>query len=354
MDHSKKITYLFSIDALRVIAILAVLLIHITTKTLQTLDHNVLIAPLSLFLNQLARFAVPLFFLISGFVLELNNKEGISYITFFKKRASRIVVPFLFWSTIYFLIGWDFDFQKLLSLRFLQDILYGTASYHLYFIPTLILFYLAFPFLHSITKIIKNPFVLGSIVILQTALQFKDYYYGQLNIHQDLRIAILSIYMFILGMLASHHKEKIFAFVNKYLILFVLSLFFLLVIIFFHVKNLTLARHTAGYIYNQYGPLNYLYTALFASVLFYILEKTKFLRKIFISLSKLSFFVFFIHVFILNFLWDSAVLFLIKNYGKVLLTQLWFDIVLFILISFISFVIAYVTHKISWAYKITG
>lgn len=354
MDISKKTTYLFSVDALRIIAILAVLLIHITTKTLQTLDHNVLIAPFSLLLNQVARFAVPLFFLISGFVLELNNRKVLSYVIFFKKRASRIVAPFLFWSTIYFFIGWGFDLKKLYTLSFLQDILYGTASYHLYFIPTLILFYLTFPILHSLIKILKNPFVLGCIVVLQTALQFKDYYYGQLNIHQDLRIAILSISMFILGMIASCHKEGIFVFVKKYLIFFVLSLFFLLAIIFFHVRNLTLVKHTAGYIYNQYGPLNYLYTVLFALVFFYMFERTQFLRKIFIALSKLSFFVFFIHVFILNFLWDNAVIFFIKIYGKQILTNIWFDPLLFALIAVFSFTIAYFIHKIPNAYKITG
>lgn len=354
MDHSKKTTYLFSIDALRVIAILAVLLIHSTTKTLQTLDHNVLIAPLSLFLNQASRFAVPLFFLISGFVLELNNREGLSYITFFKKRASRIVVPFLFWSTIYFLIGNGFDFGNLFSLRFLKDIFYGTASYHLYFIPTLILFYLSFPFLHSIIKIIKNPFVLCCIVILQTALQFKDYYFSQLPIQEDLRIATLSISMFILGMVASHHKENIFAFIKKYFIFSVLSLFSLSVIIFFHVKNLTLIKHTSGYIYNQYGPLNYLYTALIASVLFYTLEKTQFLRKIFITFSKLSFFVFFIHVLILETIWNNLVTFYIKTYGKQILTNILFDPLVFLIVACISFTIAYLVHKIPNVYKITG
>lgn len=354
MDNSKKNTYLFSIDALRVIAILAVIIIHVTTKTLQTLDHNILLAPYSLFLNQVSRFAVPLFFLISGFVLELNNKNNLSYITFFKKRASKIVTPFLFWSTIYFFIGWNFDFQKLLTLRFLQDILYGTASYHLYFIPTLILFYLAFPVLHLLQKFLKNPYVLFTILVLQFTIQIKDYYHGQVNIQENFRIALLSISVFILGMLASHEIEKLYAFIQKRKNILSILLALIIIVIFFHVKDLTLTRHTAGFIYNQYGPLNFLYTILLAMVLFYFLEKTKVLKRAFITLSKLSFFVFFIHVFILNLLWENAVTFFIGIYGKQILTNIWFDPLLFALISFFSFTIAYLVHKIPNAYKLTG
>jgi surface polysaccharide O-acyltransferase-like enzyme len=64
-----------SIDSLRGLSILAVLLIHTTTRTLEASNFNIVGFSWTLFLNQIARFAVPLFFLISGLVLEISYKE---------------------------------------------------------------------------------------------------------------------------------------------------------------------------------------------------------------------------------------------------------------------------------------
>lgn len=354
MDHSKKSTYLFSIDALRVIAILAVILVHVTTKTLDVGHFDLIKDPLTLFLNQASRFAVPLFFLISGFVLELNNRDGLSYGTFFKKRASRILIPYIFWSAFYFFIGWGFDFSKLISDRFLMDLVTGKAAYHLYFIPTLILFYLAFPFLHSKINFLKKPSTLLFITIIQFALVAYDYYFRQLPIHYDLRVALLSVSMFVYGMVASHYKEKIYGYVKNNAQVFIALTVFLSSLIFVHVRAISLGRHTSGYIYNQYSPLNYLYTLVFTSSLYYILEKTQFMRKQFIALSKLSFFVFFIHVFVLDHIWKNFFYKFLETNGSHLITQVWFTPLFFVVVTLLSFGIAYGIHKISFAPKITG
>lgn len=80
--------YVKAIDALRVVSILAVVLIHTTTRTIETTHNNLTDFPFTLFLNQIARFAVPLFILISGFVLELNYQNHANYFAYLKKRLS--------------------------------------------------------------------------------------------------------------------------------------------------------------------------------------------------------------------------------------------------------------------------
>lgn len=354
MDHSKKSTYLFSVDALRVLAILAVILIHITTKTLATLHLDIAIAPSSLFINQVSRFAVPLFFLISGFVLELNNKSGISYLTFFKKRASRIITPYIFWTSIYFIVSNHLHPETLLNYKFLKAIFLGNASYHLYFIPTLILFYLAFPFFHGVIKFLKNPFVLICICGVEAIFLYQDYYVKQLDFSYDIRIALLSVSMFITGMVASHYKEKIYEFVKKYSLFFAFATIALPLIIFLHVQAITIKNHTSRFIYNQYGPLNYLYTLTLSSLLYFLLERTQFLRNFFINLSKLSFFVFFIHVLIQTLLWDNVVQALVEKNGQGILSNMLFDPIMFCVIATISFGLAYFVRKIPYAEKITG
>ncbi|MDO8269206.1 MAG: acyltransferase [Candidatus Levybacteria bacterium] len=354
MDHSKKSTYHFSIDALRVLAILAVIMIHVSTKTLSMLKLQVDEATFSLFLNQISRFAVPLFFLISGFVLELNNKEGLSYLKFFKKRATRIITPFLFWTLLYFLIACNFNFSTVFTDKFFWTVILGTASYHLYFIPTLILFYLAFPFLHAGINILKKPVVLLTILLVQGALLYRDYYIKAWELQYDLRIALLSFSMFILGMVASHHKDTIYKYASKFRYALLGLLVFFLFFITFHVYDMTLKLKTSRFIYNQFGPLNYLYTGVLASFLFYILEKTKFMKNPFILLSKLSFFVFFIHVLIQNLIWNNILAQFVELYGTGILRTYWFDIALFTIISFLSFGIAFMIHKIPGANRITG
>lgn len=354
MDHSQKSTYLFSLDALRVIAIMAVVLIHVTTKNMALLNQNIELVPLALFLNQTARFAVPLFFLISGFVLELNNRQKLSYITFFRKRASRIIIPFLFWSAIYYLLSNGLHIEKLFSYDFLNKLIQGTASYHLYFIPTLIVFYALFPILHAILHFFLKPPVIFFICVVQALLLMQDYYFHELQLPYDIRIATLNVAVFLLGMASSHKKEFLYRFVKKYFFLFAAVTTFLPVVIFFHVRFLTLKHHTSHYLYNQYGPLTYLFTFFLASFLYWLFEKIQFLRNYFISLSKLSFFVFFIHVMIITYIWDNYLNGFEYFRDPVTLEQFWFAPVMFAVITFASFSIAYVVHKIPFASKITG
>jgi len=352
MDHSKKSTYLFSIDALRVIAILGVVMIHLTTKTLGVVGLDPNQAPFSLFLNQTARFAVPLFFFISGFVLELNYKEKLPYLTFFKKRASRIITPFVFWSVFYYLLS--HAFPQLFSLHFLQTLIQGQASYQLYFIPTLILFYLLFPFLHNLMQFIKKPSVAISLVTLQFIIVSYDYYFANFMLPYIFRIALLVWLMFLLGMIASHDKEWIQRTVKKNFVLFLFILLLFLPIIFYHSKLFFLSTRRIGYIYSQYHVINYVYTLVFASIIYYILEAKQFGRKLFMMLSRLSFFVFFIHVLILDTVWSTVAEPLIAQYGKGVVGQPWFDPLFFIVISGISFGIAYIAHRIPHLNKITG
>lgn len=352
MDHSKKITYLFSIDALRVFAILGVLMIHLTTKTMSVVSLNPNLAPFSLFLNQTARFAVPLFFFISGFVLELNYKEKLSYSVFFKKRASRIIIPFIFWSIFYYLLG--HTFSQLFSFHFLSTLIQGKASYQLYFIPTLILFYVFFPFLHRLMDYLKKPAVLISLILAQGIIVSYDYYFANFMIPYIFRIALLVWMMFLLGMAASHHKERIMKVIKNNIALILIALLCLLPIIFFHSKLFFLATRRIGYIYSQYHVINYVYSLLLAGAVYYILETKQWGRKFLMLLSKLSFFVFFVHVLILDLVWNWIAEPIISSGEKEVVNHLWFDPILFLIIAGISFAIAYIIHKIPAASRITG
>ncbi|WP_054642398.1 acyltransferase [Companilactobacillus kimchii] len=95
MNKKQRIFYL---DFIRVIAILLVIFIHVstidTTKHIGTTDWQII-----KMLNYFAHISVPIFFMISG-TLILNSPKALSLKYTWQKRIPRVVIPFVIWSII--------------------------------------------------------------------------------------------------------------------------------------------------------------------------------------------------------------------------------------------------------------
>ncbi len=333
--------YIKAIDSLRIISILAVILIHTTTRTLEASHFNLNSFNFTLLLNQVSRFAVPLFFAISGFVLEMNYTNHQNFLSYLKKRVSRIFIPYLFWSTLYY-----FFIYKVHSVNFLQAILTGDASYQLYFIPSLLIFYLLFPLIHKIYKFISNKWIVIVLGVIQFGLLYQDYFGQSLSIPYPISVALFNFYIFILGMIALHHKEWLIQNIKKIKYILLPTVIFLAGYIFQEGKSLYLKSYDIGYFYSQWRPSVLIYTTLLSPLLFYILDKSRFQFGIIEKISKLSFLVFFIHVIILEVFWGA--------YGKLIFDKPLFDVLFFLTVSGVSFGVAYLAHKIPNLSKITG
>ena len=98
MTISKYANRIIYLDYLRVLAILGVLLNHISDNWKHSAVMNWDIA---LIYNSFGRIGVPVFLMLTG-VLLLNNKLPIK--DFIKRRYPRVIIPFLFWMTL--LIGY--------------------------------------------------------------------------------------------------------------------------------------------------------------------------------------------------------------------------------------------------------
>jgi surface polysaccharide O-acyltransferase-like enzyme len=95
----------------------------------------------------ISRVAVPLFFMVSGYLL-LRKEEP--YGEFFRKRALKVALPFLIWSVVYLLWkreGFDSGFSFDLVLSYLVKIVRGPRENHLWFFYALIGLYLFTPIL---------------------------------------------------------------------------------------------------------------------------------------------------------------------------------------------------------------
>jgi surface polysaccharide O-acyltransferase-like enzyme len=144
------------INSLRLIALFAVIILHVSAIPLGQYGH----VPTSTWLtadfyNALVRFAVPVFVMITG-ALTLHREYEIG--NFLKKRLSRVVVPFLFWSLVYVIYSWYieeivFDADTWTNIKkVLHQLKYG-SSYHLWYVYMLIGLYFFIPI---ISKFVRN------------------------------------------------------------------------------------------------------------------------------------------------------------------------------------------------------
>ncbi len=334
-------SYVKSIDSLRTFSIFAVILIHTTTRTLESAGYNLHAFEITLFLNQLARFAVPLFFLISGFVLELNSDLHLNYLGYLKKRLGKIFVPYIFWSLIYYLFIYNQNHDN-----FVRVLLTGNASYQLYFIPTLLIFYIIFPLLHKIYKFIANIPALIVLGISQIYLMHQDYTIKQFSFADPIRILLLAYFVFILGMVIARNRNRILEIISKVKFWLIPLTGYLLFYVFNEGKSRYFTTYNIQAFYSQWRISVLVYTLCLGALLFYIFENPKLQSKIMETMSKLSFLVFFIHVIILEVIWSLL--------GKLIFDKPMFDILFFTLVAGVSFGVAYLIHKIPNLKKVTG
>ncbi len=115
--------------------------------------------------QEIARIAVPLFFMISGYLFFIGNHQGWqTYPAKWRRRCKTLLVPYILWSTIGLLFYWllqkipfagpyfsrklikDYSFQELLF-----TLLWQPVPYQLWFIRDLMFYTLLTPMIHALS-----------------------------------------------------------------------------------------------------------------------------------------------------------------------------------------------------------
>ena len=140
------------LDWLRILAIVAVLTIHISSGYVLT---NFYSSPSSWlagnFYESLVRWCVPIFVMITGALL-LNDPKEYSYKFFLIKRVGKVFTPLLGWSIIYYLyfvFKGEMDFS---ITEFIRKFSTNGISIHFWYIYMLLGLYLVTPLLKILLK----------------------------------------------------------------------------------------------------------------------------------------------------------------------------------------------------------
>ncbi len=224
--------YLASIEYIRGVAMLGVVAIHVGSQYLLNPTPNIHLVAL---FEIVSRFSVPIFFFVSAFGLfyRMELSEPFEYGKFLRRRFKAVLIPYLLWSTFYFVHdNWLAGYELLPDFDYGAEILFfGLAKYHLYFMVILIWFYLLMPLWIFLVKRM-SPAKLILLLVAQVSFDFWSSYspeiwqvINSLENGSWLQLALKwrlnwfvghYVFIFVLGGILGVHSEKFFAWCSSH------------------------------------------------------------------------------------------------------------------------------------------
>lgn len=147
MKHDRK--YYLDLDVLRILSSIAVVLIHVASQNWYTVNDLKTFTVFNFF-DSISRFAVPVFFMISG-ALFLNSRKKINFKNFFKKHFLKMIFIYVIWCILYYLF--DYFFLNSINQINIKGIINSIINnkFVLWFLKVMIYIYLFLPFIKTFT-----------------------------------------------------------------------------------------------------------------------------------------------------------------------------------------------------------
>lgn len=101
--------------------------------------------------NEAFRAGVPLFFMISGYLMLSAPAAGTAF-DFYKKRLPRLLLPLVCWNVVYTCWNASLEGRPPALRELLDNLINNGSAYHMWFIYTLLGIYLLTPFLQRIVR----------------------------------------------------------------------------------------------------------------------------------------------------------------------------------------------------------
>ena len=270
---------IISVEYIRGLGMLGVVGIHTGAWSLTNPDANIHLFAL---LEIVSRFSVPIFFFVSAFALfrQYPLEEPFAAGHFFQRRFRHVLIPYAAWSIFYMLHysfangDWSIWFPRLVY----NYVLFGAASYQLYFLVILLWFYLLMPLWRScVRRILQNPAsCLCAILLLQVAFNyyssyvlrphFTNYY---ANLFIEYRMSYWPfhyVFLFLLGGVFAARYDEVLAWLRRnrlrVSVLFWLSMASVLVHYYYLLFVRQVSPEQAVNLAHQLSPAGVLYSVM--------------------------------------------------------------------------------------------
>jgi len=153
-------THFASDVILRSLAVTTVIFLHVLSSLKGGVYTTVSWHHLTIGLDQLGRFCIPLFVALSGYgLMQKYQTKPFTWSEFLERRVFKLLPAYCVASLIFYLIFWFLPSWQASGeiLPFWKQLLLGRADYHLYFVPMIFQLYLVFPLIMGLVK--KYPWL---------------------------------------------------------------------------------------------------------------------------------------------------------------------------------------------------
>jgi len=168
---SKEMQRNHTLDTLRTIAALLVILLHVSAEYVgSAMDKNSY--NLSFWIGNVfdsySRIAVPIFVIISGELL-VGRKE--SFIETYRKRMNRILIPLISWTIVYLIYQGAMNYipnRNVYAISLIKSVILGSPFFHLWYLYMIAGLYLVIPIINnSILKTSRrNVFYISTLLLI--------------------------------------------------------------------------------------------------------------------------------------------------------------------------------------------
>lgn len=293
---------LFYLDWLRLLATLCVVIIHVSAGYVSSMQPNLELLWFSAnFFESLSRWAVPVFVMISG-VLLLSDDRELSGTDFFIKRTTKVLIPFLGWSIIFYAYGVFKGYFTSSIMNFMNQLLINGIATHFWFFYMIIGIYLTTPLIKVLVNNAKKNQIEYFLVlwyISSVLLKLISFIY---SVKPTIELNFVTGYIgyFILGYYLNEYDFK-----NKFRIISYLCLIIGVVGTFILTYYYTLENNGTlnSFWYEYFSP-----TTVMTSIGIFVLFKYKLgrhpLSGLLMQINKASLGIYILHLWLMqNYLW---------------------------------------------------
>ncbi|NLJ57744.1 MAG: acyltransferase [Tissierellia bacterium] len=213
INSVKNRSKLYELDYMRFVACFAVMIVHITATGVTEYISGSFPNILMLFLNRCLKFTTPVFIFLSGvtsFYSYSNRNREFKYFDFLVRRLSKVLLAYFVWCLIYYNIYIHFGYYTRDMSFFIDRVLHGTMSYHLYFVIIIVQMYIVGPVFYFI---LKNSEKKVPILIIAGIITYLSAEFIRFDLSDRLFLKYMVFYM--LGIYVSMEQDKYIRWINK-------------------------------------------------------------------------------------------------------------------------------------------